>query len=115
MDDREEARKYFKKCNLTYKDIGLNELYKLIKMLNKKIAEVDSCMIMINVPKPKDIILKNDELVFAAIKVKGTYFEDREAITFNKDGFIGFCGWADGHNTKPFVDGFKEWCNYLKI
>lgn len=119
MNRRELARNYFEKCNLTYDEITMNDLYKLIQILNIKIAEAGSCMLMINEPKLSGInknikLSKDGKLVFAEIRVKGTYFDDREAITFYDDGFIGFCGWADGYNLTPFVMGFKEWCDYLK-
>ncbi len=118
MSQRELARDYFKKCNLTYDDIGMNEIYKLIQILNRKIEQADSCMLMINEPKlrgkNRNIVLKDEKIKFAEIRVKGTYFNDREAITFNEDGWIGFCGWADGRNLIPFITGFKEWCDYLK-
>lgn len=118
MDRRELAREYYKKCKISYDDITMNNLYKLIQFLNKRISETGSCMIMINEPKlkgiNKNIVFKNNKLVFAEIRVKGTYFNDREAITFNNDGFIGFCGWADGYNLTPFVMGFKDWCDYMK-
>ena len=118
MNKRDLARDYFNKCNITYEDIGMNEIYKLIQFLNKKIADAGSCMLMINEPKLKgrntNIKLnKNGKIKFAELRVKGTYFDDREAITFNEDGFIGFCGWADGYNLTPFVTGFKDWCDYI--
>lgn len=118
MNHRELARDYYKKCKITYNDITMNDLYKLIQFLNKRIVEAGSCMIMINEPKlkgaNKNIVFKNNKLVFAEIRVKGTYFDDREAITFNDDGFIGLCGWADGYNLTSFVMGFKDWCDYMK-
>jgi hypothetical protein len=118
MDRRELAREYFRQCKITYDDITMNDIYKLIKLLNKRIVEADSCMIMINEPKlrgtNRNIIFKKNKLVFAEIRVKGDYFNDREAITFNEDGFIGLCGWADGYNLTPFVMGFKDWCDYMK-
>lgn len=118
VNHRELARDYYKKCGITYEDITMNSLYKLIQLLNKRIVEAGSCMIMINEPKlkgtNKNIVFKNNKLVFAEIRVKGTYFDDREAITFNEDGFIGLCGWADGYNLTPFVMGFKDWCDYMK-
>ena len=118
MNRRDLARDYFIKNDLSYKDIGMNEIYKLIQILNKKIAEAGSCMLMINEPKFRgrytNIKLnKIGKLKYAELRVKGTYFEDREAITFHEDGFIGFCGWADGYNMTPFIMGFKEWCDYL--
>ncbi len=116
--NREEAREYFKECNLTYEDIDMNNIYKLIQILNKKISEVNSCVLMINEPKLKgsykNIIFKKGKMTFAQIKVKGDYFDSREAITFNEDGFIGFCGWASDDNARLFIDGFIEWCDYLK-
>ena len=118
MDRRELAREYFRQCKITYDDITMNDIYKLIKLLNKRIVEADSCMIMINEPKlrgtNRNIIFKKNKLVFAEIRVKGDYFNAREAITFNEDGFVGLCGWADGYNLTPFVMGFKDWCDYMK-
>ena len=95
MNQRESAREYFKKCNLSYSDINMNDLYILIKILNKKMFETDNYLIMIKEPHLKgnsrNIIFKNNKLIFAALRVKGGYFDDREAITFNQDEFIGFC------------------------
>ena len=119
MDRRELAREYFKNCKITYDDITMNDIYKLIQLLNERIVETDSCMIMINEPKLRGRytnvkLNKNGKLVFAEIRVKGTYFDDREAITFNEDGFMGICGWADGYNLTPFAMAFKDWCDYMK-
>lgn len=38
-----------------------------------------------------------------------SYFKGREAISFNADSFIGFCGWADSYNSIPFVAAFCRW------
>lgn len=38
----------------------------------------------------------------------------REAVSFNSDGFIGFCGWADEQNSQPFYRAWRAWCcNYM--
>ena len=47
----------------------------------------------------------------AFIRCNGTYFKDREAISFNGDGFIGFAGWADSKNVQPFYKAFQRWMN----
>lgn len=118
MDRREIARRYFEECKITYDEITMSDLYKLIQYLNKRIVEIGSCMTMMKEPKlsgvNKNIIFKENKLVFAELRVKGTYFDDREAITFHEDGFIGICGWADGYNLTPFVMAFKDWCDYMK-
>ena len=49
---------------------------------------------------------KDEGLQSAFLRVDGPYFTDREAISFNEDGFIGFCGWADGHNSAPILKAF---------
>lgn len=45
----------------------------------------------------------------AFLRCDGSYFHGREAISFNSDGFIGFCGWADSENTAPFLCAFCRW------
>lgn len=115
---RDEAREYFKKCDLTYSDISMDDIYHLISILNHLIFE-DNILIMMNEPKLKGSnrnvkLDKNNNIIFANLRCKGNYFADREAITFNEDGFIGFCGWADIKRTSIFTSGFIKWCDYLK-
>ena len=45
----------------------------------------------------------------AFVRVDGPYFEDREAISFNADGFVGIAGWADSRNSAPFLRAFEAW------
>ena len=51
----------------------------------------------------------------AFLRVDGRYWQGREAVSFNGDGFIGIAGWADDNNVQPFLRGFmrwlKEWMN----
>lgn len=47
------------------------------------------------------------------ITAKGTYFDNREAITFCDSGFIGFCGEADAENEIPILTAFAEWLNII--
>ena len=46
---------------------------------------------------------------FAQILCASDYFENREAVTFNPDGLIGFAGWADNSNVAPILAAFTEW------
>ena len=50
----------------------------------------------------------------AYIKVICDNYSQREAISFNPDGFIGFAGWASSYNTRLFIDAFIEWVDYMK-
>lgn len=38
---------------------------------------------------------------------------EREAVSFNRDGFVGFCGWASSSNTLPIVNGVCNWLDKL--
>lgn len=53
----------------------------------------------------------NDDLTLrnAFYRVDSHYFEDREAISLNADGFIGMCGWADSKNETPFRRALERW------
>lgn len=61
---------------------------------------------------PKVALAKGrDGIKSAFIRIDGHYFENREAVSFNEDGFIGFCGWADSKNERAILDGFYRWLN----
>lgn len=45
----------------------------------------------------------------AFLRVDGRYWQGREAVSFNGDGFIGIAGWADDNNVQPFLRGFMRW------
>lgn len=45
----------------------------------------------------------------AYLRVDGRYWQGREAISFNADGFIGIAGWADDNNVQPFLRAFMRW------
>lgn len=43
------------------------------------------------------------------IEMRTSQWERREAVSFNRDGFIGIAGWADKNNVKPLLDALVEW------
>lgn len=43
------------------------------------------------------------------IEMKTEPWDRREAVSFNRDGFIGIAGWADNNNVKPIIDALVEW------
>ena len=36
-------------------------------------------------------------------------WEEREAISFNRDDFVGIAGWADAKNKKPILEAVRDW------
>jgi hypothetical protein len=121
----EESRKYFKDLGLSYNDITPNRFEKLKELikeeLEKYILEGDEHA------KSMGMVLSKKEyksnlpqfnprvgLLEAYIQVDGRYFKNREAISFNNDGFIGFAGWSDKYNVQPFILAFIRWCDIIK-
>ena len=40
-------------------------------------------------------------------------WDSREAVSFNRDGFIGFAGWADSKNIQPILDAVGDWLEQI--
>lgn len=121
MKTTEDARQYFKDKGLTYSKITYEDLTKLQLLL---IDELNSYInsdeygkqmgMKLRTPLKKDIkVLVKTGLQHAFLKVDGSYFGKREAISFNRDGFIGFAGWASSVNVQPMINAFIRWCDEI--
>src|SRR5690606_14421809 len=95
------------------REVHVNHLRLLV---STELANHDKEMDMsLKQPLKKDtLVRKTLGLKYARLEVNGSYFSGREAITFNRDGFIGFAGWASGGNLKPFVEAFEKWLDWLE-
>ncbi len=117
---KEEAREYFKNAGLTYKDITEGDILTLIMLLNREIKKSnkigETSVNTMTLSKRIDLKKKsNGTIITCFLYVNSHYFERRECISFNADGFIGFCGWADVGNSNPILRAFREWVDILKI
>lgn len=120
IDTSQKARDYFKISGLTYKGVGEEELNILREMigieLTKFLKEGDNHAqrIKMKVSRLFSHDVDTDKgLVNGFIFVDGANFKRREAISFNRDGFIGFVGWAGTANAIPFYKAFKKWCDLM--
>lgn len=118
VTDNDKVRQRFIDNNLSYEDIGSKEFFKLVGILNDELANFDGRFKMsISSRRKRDLPQINFDkkgcLKSAFIKVSAYYFEAREAISFNEDGFIGIAGWASGYNTKPFVNALNKWMDEI--
>lgn len=112
------AREYFKSKNLTYDDITEGDICTLVMILNRNIKKackegkmsVDTMRMS---QKIQSKFKSNGTLIECYLFINSHYFIRRECISFNKDGFIGFCGWAGGCNVAPIVNSFTEWVDTL--
>lgn len=112
------ARKYFKSKNLTYNDITEGDICTLVMILNRNIKKACregkmSVNTMRMSQKIQSKFKTNGRLIECYLFINSHYFTRRECISFNKNGFIGFCGWAGGGNVEPIVNSFIEWVDTL--
>jgi len=110
---RDDMRHKFE-CNWgkSYKAITKKEIQTLRKILKSKLAvfeNEDHKMALTSASAYQNVYDKSGSVVNYSFRVSSTWFDNREAITFNSNGFIGFAGWADNTNIKPFLEAFNEW------
>lgn len=115
----DEARQYFKDKGLTYDDIKEGDILVLVMMMNQEIKKSNKMneMSVNTMYLSKKIDMKrksNGSLIYCYTYMNSHYFTQREAISFNSDGFIGFAGWADQRNTNPLLRAFIRWCDYME-
>lgn len=114
----DEARQYFKDKGLTYDDVTGGDIFTLTRLLNKHIeaavkdheTSIDSMCLSKRVAIQRK---ENGAIAYCFLYLDSHYFEERECISFNRDGFIGFAGWASQRNTNPILRAFLEWCDIL--
>lgn len=104
---RDEARDVFARSGMTYASLTAPLLRDLRKRMDLRMKAAG--LIKGTFRMRRSCIFKPGARFFAGLLCKSYYFDDREAVSFNPDGFIGFAGWADDQNIQPIVMGFKDW------
>lgn len=115
----DEARQYFNDCGLSYNDITEGDSLSLVLLLNREIKRGNKLgeNSVTSMYLSRKIILKkksNGKLRECYLFMGSHYFQNRECVSFNRNGFIGFAGWASSANTAPILRAFVEWCDDLK-
>lgn len=113
------CREKFKECGLTYDDITDGDILVLVMLLNKEIKwsnKHGETSVRSMYLSDKRIIKhkSNGVITECYLFMNSHYFTQRECISFNKDGFIGFAGWADEGNSNPIRRAFLMWCEILR-
>lgn len=112
-----EAREYFKSKGLTYDDITEGDILSLVLMLNAELKKANAAAeTSVTTYLSEKIVMKkksNGAITECYLFLNSHYFTRREAISFNRDGFIGFAGWADQGNVNPLLRAFLKWCDEL--
>jgi hypothetical protein len=105
----EACRELFKSLGLTYEDAKRN-IDSLVALLEHNLEYYCSQGVSMCMNLSDYRIAFTDSFY---LKVDGLYFKDRECISFNPDGFIGFCGWASSANSIPICSAFTQWCHII--
>ena len=114
----DEAREYFKLKGLSYEKIHDYDLlilrYLLVKEIEKSNKTGETSVNTMRMSSKQSMSLNPDDTIHTAfLFMSSHYFENRECISFNRDGFIGFAGWADQGNLNPIKRAFLKWCDFL--
>lgn len=122
----EQARQYF--LPLTYNDITKQDIIDLRYILEKHLLKrneieyknfeetgVRDYVYSLCPFKKNQEVYTDGHVQYCFIEVLCDNYSRREAISFNRDGFIGFAGWASAYNTDLFVNAFIEWVDYIKL
>ena len=125
VNPRSVARKVWEESGYDYYVLTDNNLLELIRrsnanLDNHRVKEVPEFKMWLHYNTKRhgsiyyDSYSENRRLIWVEITVDGSYFKNREAITFNSDGFVGFAGWACDTNAEPFVNAFIDWVYWMK-
>ena len=120
MKENDHVRSLFNE-QFTYSDVDEGDILALIFIINSKLKEHRKKVpeMMLRLSKVSHVKKNtNGSIKECYLYCNGTYFKKREAISFNRDGFIGFAGWASSGNSEPFTEAFKHWIdqksNYIE-
>lgn len=106
---RDDARDLFAKAGLTYESVTRDSLQRLRALINTRMKASGLFKDTYRCRQRPKILQRNGKFLYAEVRCHAYYFDDREVVTFNPDGFIGFAGWAADDNVQPILAGFSEW------
>lgn len=109
--NRDKTREQFFNAGLSYSSLNSTHIAKLRNLVKAELKVHDKQMTLLKTKAKYGA--STGTLRYAELRVKAQNFKDREAITFNPDGFIGFAGWADAGNVQPFLRAFEKWVKVI--
>lgn len=110
---RDEARAHWAKSGLTYDDLTDENVKRLRNGIDAHLRESGLIGGTFRAKRVGLTVRFSSGAKWATILCKASYFDDRQAVTFEKGGFIGFAGWADNTNVQPILAAFVAWVDEL--
>ena len=113
MVRREEARQLWAETGLRVSDLSRADLATLRSRLDREL--IASGLIRGSFRMERRIQIRADDgrVRTAELRCRSDYFEERQAVTFEESGFVGFAGWADEVNVQPVLIAFTAWAATL--
>jgi hypothetical protein len=111
--DRDDARAHWARSGLTYEALTAENLRRLRTLIDRQMRASGVMSGTLRACQRFSIHNKHSSGKWAALKCKAFYFDDRQAVTFEPHGFIGFAGWADATNVQPILTAFCAWVDEL--
>ncbi len=105
---RDEARDHWAKSGLTYAVLTKESIARLRKIIDAEMRK-SGCINGTFRAGRAGTVTKD----WADIRCQAFYFTGRQAVTFERDGFIGFAGWADETNVQPILSAFVAWVDEI--
>lgn len=109
-----EFREDFKAVVGSYRNVSVDALDDLHGYLTAAVNRSRGDLAMAVVDDYDSDFTFSGSLTSAFFYVRGKYFEKREAVSFNRDGFIGVAGWAGSKNAAPILEGLHDWLNAMR-
>ncbi|MFA5006249.1 MAG: hypothetical protein WC509_02090 [Candidatus Izemoplasmatales bacterium] len=107
----QEARDLMIRNKITYLDIDAKALVRLGDCLVAEFAAFHGIKMDL---LPLRYRVNSDEgIAYAFYEVRGSYFDCRPAISFEKTGFVSFAPWADDQTIVPIMAAFERWITWM--
>lgn len=117
---RAEARAYFTAKGLTYLDISGTDLELLKTLLDRHFSQARRERLAAGKPVYWQRVIgirgehrASGSMIWTNITAKGATFTTTNVVSFNRHGFIYFCGEASHDDIQPVLRAFVEWCDRL--
>ncbi len=113
--NRQDARALFQASGLDYTVLTKPNLRRLIRLIDDSMRSSGLIRGSFRMRRALGLRIRDGKPQGAYLRCRASYFENREAVSFGDDGFVGFAGWADDHNIQPVLDGFSRWCAEMRV
>jgi len=106
IKNRDHARELIAEAGITSDNVTKEQLSRLWHLLAIRLRNSGNYQGSYAMSKP---------VVTHFMECKTSEWKGREAISFNRDGFIGIAGWADSGNVQPILDGIADWVKMITL